>query len=371
MTVKRRFDYDLMRVLSMFGVVYLHTAAGALRHPENAAVWHFSNLITALATTAVPLFFMLSGALLLSRPETADPGVVLKKRLPKILLPLLAWSGLIILLTARGDPAGAASLLGNLLHNPVVVPYWFLYALVPMYLLAPLLKEMADGLTPVLWRYLLGLWFVLVLGLRTLRAFLPEGIWRTALTEHGSFNLIFVGGYLGYFLLGAALERMEHLPSRRTLWAAAGILYILIAAGTAWRTYSSGVYDETFKSYLNPFAALFSVVLFLLARSYLSQRESGRVLTYFSGISFGVYLAHPKAINLMQHLWYVLLHDTVDTIPDQVLLYLAILAGCVVGVSIAASIPVVCYLLTGQRFSAARRESSLLALFRPAQNRNN
>ena len=288
--------------------------------------------------------------------------MVLKKRLPKILLPLLAWSGLIILLTARGDPAGAASLLGNLLHNPVVVPYWFLYALVPMYLLAPLLKKMADGLTPVLWRYLLGLWFVLVLGLHTLRAFLPEGIWRTALTEHGSFNLIFVGGYLGYFLLGAALERMEHLPSRRTLWAAAGVLYILIAAGTAWRTYSSGVYDETFKSYLNLFAALLSVVLFLLARSYLSQQESGRVMTYFSGISFGVYLAHPKAINLMQHLWYVLLHDTVDTIPDQVLLYLAILAGCVVGVSIAASIPVVCYLLTGQRFSAARRESSLLAL---------
>ena len=233
MTVKRRFDYDLMRVLSMFGVVYLHTAAGALRHPENAAVWHFSNLITALATTAVPLFFMLSGALLLARPETANPGTVLKKRLPKILLPLLAWSGLIILLTARGDPAGAASQLANLLHNPVVVPYWFLYALVPMYLLAPLLKKMTDGLTPVLWRYLLGLWFVLVLGLRTLRAFLPEGVWRTALTEHGSFNLVFVGGYLGYFLLGAALERMERLPSRRTLWAAAGGLYVLIAAGTA------------------------------------------------------------------------------------------------------------------------------------------
>ena len=362
MSPKRRSDYDLLRVLSMLGVVYLHTAAGALRHPENPAVWHFSNLVTALATTAVPLFFMLSGALLLSRPETADPRVIFRRRLPKVLLPLLAWSGIIILLTSRGDPAGAASLLVNLFHAPVVVPYWFLYALVPMYLLAPLLKKMADGLTPALWRYLLGLWFVLVPGLRTLRALLPEGPWRTVLTEHGSFNLLLVGGYLGYFLLGAALERMERIPARRTLWCAALALYVLIAAGTAWRTYSSGVYDETFKSYLNLFAPLLSVVLFLLARSYCAQRESGRALTFFSGISFGVYLAHPKAINLMQQLWYALLHDTVDTVPEQLLLYLAILAGCVAGVSIAAAIPGICYLLTGQRFSTARRESSLLAL---------
>ena len=106
MSPKRRSDYDLLRVLSMLGVVYLHTAAGALRHPENPAVWHFSNLVTALATTAVPLFFMLSGALLLSRPETADPRVIFRRRLPKVLLPLLAWSGIIILLTSRETRPG-------------------------------------------------------------------------------------------------------------------------------------------------------------------------------------------------------------------------------------------------------------------------
>ncbi len=38
MSPKRRSDYDLLRVLSMLGVVYLHTAAGALSHPENPAV---------------------------------------------------------------------------------------------------------------------------------------------------------------------------------------------------------------------------------------------------------------------------------------------------------------------------------------------
>ena len=53
---RRRWDYDLLRVASMVGVVYLHTAAGALRQ-LGTPLWHFSNLLSSLATAAVPLFF--------------------------------------------------------------------------------------------------------------------------------------------------------------------------------------------------------------------------------------------------------------------------------------------------------------------------
>ena len=87
---KRRLDYDFLRVCSMAAVVYLHTTAGALRTPDNVPVWHFSNLITSLCTTAVPLFFMLSGALLLKEEKTADLSVLFRRRLPKVLIPLLA-----------------------------------------------------------------------------------------------------------------------------------------------------------------------------------------------------------------------------------------------------------------------------------------
>lgn len=79
---RRRWDYDLLRVASMVGVVYLHTAAGALRQ-LGTPLWHFSNLLSSLATAAVPLFFMLSGALLLSHPRTAELGTLFRRRLPR------------------------------------------------------------------------------------------------------------------------------------------------------------------------------------------------------------------------------------------------------------------------------------------------
>ena len=91
----RRLDYDLLRVLSMAGVVYLHTAAGALRQPIGP-LWHFSNLVTSLATAAVPLFFMLSGALLLNQPQTASLRTLFRRRLPKVVVPrsVLTYRGL-------------------------------------------------------------------------------------------------------------------------------------------------------------------------------------------------------------------------------------------------------------------------------------
>ena len=61
----RRLDFDLIRAASMAAVVYLHTAAGGLRQSEDMALWHLSNLLSSLAVAAVPLFFMISGALLL------------------------------------------------------------------------------------------------------------------------------------------------------------------------------------------------------------------------------------------------------------------------------------------------------------------
>ena len=178
----RRLDCDLLRVLSMLGVVYLHTASGALRQ-SIGSLWHFSNLVTSLATAAVPLFFMLSGALLLNQPQTASLHTLFRRRLPKLLVPLLAWSALVLLLmAAMGSPQAALEQLTSILGTPVLTPYWFLYALIVMYLLSPLLRELTVRLSDRHWDYMMLLWFVFVLLLNTLRDLAPAGPWKTAFT---------------------------------------------------------------------------------------------------------------------------------------------------------------------------------------------
>lgn len=360
----RRRDYDLLRVASMVFVVYLHTAAGALRQPEFPYRWLFSNVWASLGTIAVPIFFMLSGALLMGSERTADPAYMLKHRLPKVLVPGLFWSGVVIVGTWQLSGADAAlGQLWNIPNTTVLVAYWFLYALIPMYLLSPLLKRMTDHLEPKHWNYLIGLWVVITLGLKTLRYFIPAP-WNGLVTENMTLGVSLLEGYLGYFMLGAWLERQKRIPSRGVLWAVFLGAWAVITLGTWWDMANTGQYGQRFLSYTNLFAAVLATSAFLLARSYQGERKSGRILTALSGVSFGVYLIHPFAIKLVEEIWLNVAGVSATGIAGQVCTWALALGSSVLGVVLVQSIKPLCYLMTGQNFSAACKESNLFALLR-------
>lgn len=359
----RRRDYDLLRVMSMGAVVYLHTAANGLQIMENTALWQFSNWLAALGTAAVPLFFMLSGALLLSSERTADPVFMLKRRLPKILLPALFWSGVVIAGTwylKGGDEA--FQMLIRLPNTTALTPYWFIYALVPMYLLAPLLKRMTDHMKPIHWHYLLGLWGVLTLGRQSLAYLVPEP-WKLFFLENPTLTVSAVGGYLGYFQLGAYLTRLKRLPGRRLLWLTAAVDWAAMSLGTWYMSGQYGVYSQQYLDYRGLFAAVLAACIFLLVRSYCDEgKGSGRLLTLLAGCSFGVYLSHPFAIKVAEFL------VPMGGIPGQLLTWLLALGGSILGVVLVQSVKPLCYLVTGQKFSAACQESNLFALLRRRGN---
>ena len=355
----RRLDFDLIRVASMAAVVYLHTAAGGLRQSEDMALWHLSNLLSSLAVAAVPLFFMISGALLLGSEKTDDPAYLLRRRLPRVAVPGLCWSLLVVggVWLSQGGEAALLKLV-NLPGISVITPYWFLYALIPMYLLSPLLKRLTDHMEERHWRYLLGLWVVVTLGLNQLSGFLPDP-WYALLRENQTLNVSLLEGYLGYFLLGAWLDRMERPPARRILLAAALGSWAVIALGTWGVFLVTGVYGEQFATYRGVFTMVLSASLFLLFRDAFRGRRSGRAAVLLSACSFGVYLAHPMAIELLQKLLGGGL-----TVPGQLAVWLLSLAGCILGVVLVSSVPGLCFLATGQRFQDACRESNVFALLR-------
>ncbi len=351
----------------MCAVVYLHTASSSFYDLSNRPLWAMSCLVNVFSVLAVPLFFMMSGALALAPGAKSEPGYVLRRRVGKVLPPLLAWSlgCLVYLWLRKGDAAGALAGLKSILGTPANMAYWFLYALIPMYLLIPLLKPMADALDRNRWRYALGLWLVLTIGLATVRSFLPANA-QALLTEHPAMNLNAIGGYLGYFLLGAYLDRLERLPSRRVLvWGtvAAAILAAALCALDSWQQHT---WSGRFTDYLTLFTALRAAGAFLLMKSLFGHKETkGQALRVLSGCSFAVYLAHPLVVMEAKELWYqcTKLYDPAN-IPQQLFLYAAVLGVCVLGSLVLASVPGLCRLFTGQSFPAACQSGNLWALFK-------
>ena len=74
MEKKKYYYIDFIRIFSMLSVIMLHVCADVLWAGKIDGVWHFSNILSALCSASVPLFFMISGAMLLSDEKNKEPG---------------------------------------------------------------------------------------------------------------------------------------------------------------------------------------------------------------------------------------------------------------------------------------------------------
>ena len=95
--MKQRILYlDFLRCLAICFVVVLHSIASTLVNPEfyQCSTWYLCMLINPFVRTGVPLFFMISGYLLLRRPNTEHIGDFYRHNIPKLVIPETSCQGL-------------------------------------------------------------------------------------------------------------------------------------------------------------------------------------------------------------------------------------------------------------------------------------
>ncbi|OWP74009.1 acyltransferase, partial [Flavobacterium oreochromis] len=82
-----------LRVLATFSVIFLHTSAEILYQygKTSNANWWIGNIYDSSVRFCVPIFLMISGALILSK-DYKNITEYLKKRVLRIIFPFLFWS---------------------------------------------------------------------------------------------------------------------------------------------------------------------------------------------------------------------------------------------------------------------------------------
>ncbi len=121
---------DFLRVLAICFVVVLHVITSYFSSSASFGrpLWWIVVYLNELTRTGVPLFFMLSGFLLLSNPSTAQYASFYKKRFAKIVPPFLVWSVLYYLYycIADGPPVGV-SFFNKIFYGGPAYQIWDIY----------------------------------------------------------------------------------------------------------------------------------------------------------------------------------------------------------------------------------------------------
>ncbi|MEW5831077.1 MAG: acyltransferase family protein [Chloroflexota bacterium] len=288
---------DLVRVIGALLVVMIHVNSQALRDWGEIPLswWMVKNIFNATARIAVPLFFMVSGYLLLQKNE--DIFVFFRKRGFKILLPFLAWS--VIFLIALDKAQTPREFVVRILTDRVAAHLWFLYPLIGIYLVVPFLRVFTSPDKKIYLYFFVGMWVIA----QPVYAMLEK-----SLGEPIAFPLSFFEGYVGYFILGYLLGQIK--VNQRVLavggivWLAAALFTILI---TYYLTAEKGKFNGIYYTYLQPNIILASVGAYLLlmwAGEWEIFQKPGlqKVIVLVSQTSFGIYLIHPLVMKMLRSL---------------------------------------------------------------------
>lgn len=290
---------DLIRLASMFLVVVIHVS-GQLTNVWGqvpAGQWIIADVYGGLARVSVPLFFMISGYLLLPRSETL--GVFFSRRILKLVIPLLVWSLIYLAWLCGGHPGTCTpGLIQNLLLvQGTYYHLWFLYSLLGIYLVLPVLRLIIrpDSDRRLLW-YFIGLWLIF------------QPLW-TILQQFGhiyiNISAPMATNFLPYFFLGYLLGEIE---LNRLVLVGATALFVLGVFATCLGAYimtrAAGQYNGFFYDFLS-FNVIFAAggVFVLLRRAgdtaVFGSPAVNTVTRSIATATFGIYLIHILVIEII------------------------------------------------------------------------
>lgn len=267
----RRSDVDLLRILSIVFIVFIHSSNGFEYTSFEAALRNVSYL-------AVPLFAFLSGyslSLSASREKTSRRTV---RRIRKIGIPWLVWSAIytaLYWLKFPGQFSDPLSLFANVSMS-TYTPLWFIFVLFQLYIIYYFIQRYRINVGPMLLLaslLLLFLWYVL-----------PELYIQMAPL------LLF------YFLLGIWLQHhpVSLTPLLATVLGAAALVSLLNIGLTTDTFYGRGLWVPANASIF----VLCSMLLYFGITSKVRLGPSDRISS-MAMATLGVYLVHPLVINVL------------------------------------------------------------------------
>lgn len=294
-------------------MVLLHTSIGAFS-PERSSQWLSSLLSQSLAIFAVPIFFMVSGMNLIGYRSRYSTRTFLKRRLLRVGVSLFLASLFAYLLLCTfphsffdaesfEGVASAGDFLTRFLTNGILDIYWFLYAIIYLYLLTPLLSLMTRRKR--VQEYILALCLIVSIVIPFMTHLGVDSAYFQTLFGWPLFSNV----NLFYFLLGYYIS--THVRPSKRIWPFVGAYLLSAVLMFAGGLLECGFFGSSemnpYNNYLigitSPFCVLMSISLFQLARSLEGrlQRLSGRVrqaISRISGCAFGIYLFHILFVNL-------------------------------------------------------------------------
>lgn len=292
---------DILRIVTIFAVVVFHVTTNRwfIAFETSPGEWHIINIFVAGLRWCVPVFFMLSGMIFLDPDYNVTFRKLYTKTIPRILCALVFWS-----IAYRTLSPITAHLLDikqittddfHRIYEEIFLgtPWhhlWFLYPLLAMYILTPLLRIFTAHAKKEHYIYFLILYFIFGSIIPTLNARLQINI---------SFSINELFSYTGYFIAGYFFYKFDLTKiETRTLYilgiiALIGTYVISTATALKYGGPATQFFDRT-----GPNTMLTSFFIFVFVKNLVNKSpkimtlKNNKHIILLANCGLGIYLVH-------------------------------------------------------------------------------
>lgn len=283
---------DNLRTLATFCVILIHVSAPLVGSYKQMFLssWWSGNIINGGARFAVPIFFMIIGAIQLGKEyKLLD---YLKRRAKRILPPFMFWTFIYVLFDSfvlnNQSKHGLLFDFKSGLFYGIRHHVWFIYVLIEAYLIIPILSKWCKYSNRQELLYFLIIWSITI--------FYAIPYFSNDLPK---FHFDNFAGYAGFMVLGYYLNQLGEVKNK---WS---VLLIILGTfgnlyGTFYLTSSSREFSGVFYEYLTFNVLLQSIGVFLLVKNTVIKGNlMNQLITFISDHSFGIYLVHILVLEVL------------------------------------------------------------------------
>lgn len=350
---------EALRIIAAFLVIVNHTNSDVFQQSDPAQLtWHLSILWYYLSKTAVPLYVMITGAVMLSRQDGLKKTL---QRVLRVLIALFCASYVYFLYDAWVNwglwPRAIRLdlLLGQILRMKVTDGFWYLYFYLVVLVTMPLWQWLHRQMTQQQRLNLMAFCFALNAALPLIGHYVP----RLSLLDNPVLPYVPLG-YLGLLFAGDQVAHRLKVRRNTGWFAALALIVSLLAAWLlTWLEFGRVAPGEKYWFMDHRMIPALPVIcgaiaMMALARS-TAERANGaadepkapqasagsRIIAELGGCAFGIYLLQDLLIAETEHRLFAPLCALMPPMAAVILWEAAVFAAALVIVWLLRRIPFV------------------------------
>lgn len=325
---------SILNVLACIGVVILHTFETGYTSDANFV---FEVLIRAIAYCAVPVFFMITGATLIDYRERYDTKTFFKKRLLKVIIPLIIWSIIYFIINFFKGKFSINDLSFKFVFeyfflvktNPI---FLFFVVIIGIYLAIPVISLIPQESRRKAFLYIIIITFVF-------NQFLPDLLYHLNLNYNYDLKFpLTYSGWISFIFIGYYIDKYEIVKKHRVIIYVLGIIgFLTMVVPTIFISYHKNESCSWFDEYYDAPCVLYSASVFLFFKSKINNNQIvTKIMPFFNFVApttLGIYVLHIAIRDFLRYFY------TYSYFGMNLVLTLSILTICFIVVKIVQKIP--------------------------------